>query len=358
MSTVISRKQELNPADLNTVNRGIQLESITLSEGNITFLPEESEYTIQVSEGTERIRVKASTFESDSFYTVKGNNNLIEGTNDIVITVTDKDGNSGQYIIHAIVGGEQKEQLSSADGQASENALMSQEISDSASDSVQSVYDDFTARVTVILQDMTAKKYQPYTYGVIGCGVIAVILWMILILKRIRMKRRMRRAQKLRLEQKEQRKQQWELAQRQQEELLQQVDQLLEKKKRVVGVVPEDDYLEEDYPEEDYPENDYSDEEDYPEEDYPENDYPEGDDSEEDDLLDDNSQARGHEEEYVENGDPENRAAAARTAAEQALVDEELDDNDAYELEEADANEEELDRWLEQLNKKDADANR
>ena len=91
--------------------------------------PDVTDYNVTVAEDVTKILVKGVTSDENSFYTVSGNTNLVKGKNEIVVTVTDKDGNIGHYYIHVQVG-EQKEQTSQSDSQPQTNQA-AQSVSES-----------------------------------------------------------------------------------------------------------------------------------------------------------------------------------------------------------------------------------
>ena len=113
-------KKEAATLERTSANEGVQLQSLTLSEGTIRFEPDVTDYNVTVAEDVTKILVKGVTSDENSFYTVSGNTNLVKGKNEIVVTVTDKDGNIGHYYIHVQVG-EQKEQTSQSDSQSQTN---------------------------------------------------------------------------------------------------------------------------------------------------------------------------------------------------------------------------------------------
>ena len=125
-------KKEAATLERTSANEGVQLQSLTLSEGTIRFEPDVTDYNVTVAEDVTKILVKGVTSDENSFYTVSGNTNLVKGKNEIVVTVTDKDGNIGHYYIHVQVG-EQKEQTSQSDSQSQTNqaakVLLSQWLS-------------------------------------------------------------------------------------------------------------------------------------------------------------------------------------------------------------------------------------
>lgn len=263
---IIKKAQEA--ATLGTVqsNQGIQLQSLSLSEGTIRFEPDVTEYYVTVSEDVTRILVKGVTYEDDSFYTVSGNSNMKNGYNDIVITVTDKDGNIGNYYIHVLVGEVQteNEEVSSVLPQENASSLSSDGIH------LEGILQDGLDEFSAFVQTVTSGNLQYMSYGVAGCGALALLLWIILFIRRLAAKRKFKRERRERLARREERKKQWEIAEQQQDVLLRQVDELLEKKKRSRGPVefqePEEEW-QEDPDFEDY--DDYEDYEDY--EDYDEN---------------------------------------------------------------------------------------
>lgn len=87
-------KKEAATLERTSANEGVQLQSLTLSEGTIRFEPDVTDYNVTVAEDVTKILVKGVTSDENSFYTVSGNTNLVKGKNEIVVTVTDKDGTS------------------------------------------------------------------------------------------------------------------------------------------------------------------------------------------------------------------------------------------------------------------------
>ena len=127
MNMIINK--EAATLERTSANEGVQLQSLTLSEGTIRFEPDVTDYNVTVAEDVTKILVKGVTSDENSFYTVSGNTNLVKGKNEIVVTVTDKDGNIGHYYIHVQVG-EQKEQTSQSDSQSQTNQA-AQSVSES-----------------------------------------------------------------------------------------------------------------------------------------------------------------------------------------------------------------------------------
>ena len=127
-------KKEAATLERTSANEGVQLQSLTLSEGTIRFEPDVTDYNVTVAEDVTKILVKGVTSDENSFYTVSGNTNLVKGKNEIVVTVTDKDGNIGHYYIHVQVG-EQKEQTSQSDSQPQTNQA-AQSVSESVASRV------------------------------------------------------------------------------------------------------------------------------------------------------------------------------------------------------------------------------
>ena len=80
-------------------NNNTNLESITLSTGNINFNKDVKEYSISVEGDVSYITVNAKPENSTSKVSVSGNTNLVQGENKIVITVTAEDGSKGTYTI-------------------------------------------------------------------------------------------------------------------------------------------------------------------------------------------------------------------------------------------------------------------
>ena len=81
-------KKEAATLERTSANEGVQLQSLTLSEGTIRFEPDVTDYNVTVAEDVTKILVKGVTSDENSFYTVSGNTNLVKGKNEIVVTVT------------------------------------------------------------------------------------------------------------------------------------------------------------------------------------------------------------------------------------------------------------------------------
>ena len=220
MNMIINK--EAATLERTSANEGVQLQSLTLSEGTIRFEPDVTDYNVTVAEDVTKILVKGVTSDENSFYTVSGNTNLVKGKNEIVVTVTDKDGNIGHYYIHVQVG-EQKEQTSQSDSQSQTNQA-AQSVSESVAKpgDENELLSNTVNEFKTFAETVTSGNLQYVTYGVLGCGALAVVLWIAVFIRRAAAKRKARR--------KEQEKQ-WELAQTQQDILLKQVDELLEKKR-------------------------------------------------------------------------------------------------------------------------------
>ena len=238
-----------------TENKGICLQSLTLSEGTIRFEPEVTEYSINVAEDVTKILIKGITCEEDSYYTVSGNTNMVKGANEIVITVTDKDGNTGHYYIHVQVGKETEQATDKEIQQTStaEQIIQGIDIDDWLSQGAKEL-DSFTKTVT-------SGNLRYVTYSVAGCGILAAMLWIAFFIKRAMTKHRYKKEGKARRARRKEQEKQWELAQTQQDILLRQVDELLEKKKKNAYDVPREKVQESDY-------DDYDDYEAYDEDDY------------------------------------------------------------------------------------------
>ena len=237
-------KKEAATLERTSANEGVQLQSLTLSEGTIRFEPDVTDYNVTVAEDVTKILVKGVTNDENSFYTVSGNTNLVKGKNEIVVTVTDKDGNIGHYYIHVQVG-EQKEQTSQSDSQSQTNQA-AQSVSESVAKpgDENELLSNTVNEFKTFAETVTSGNLQYVTYGVLGCGALAVVLWIAVFIRRAAAKRRYKKERidihhlaknkKERNERKARRKEQekqWELAQTQQDILLKQVDELLEKKK-------------------------------------------------------------------------------------------------------------------------------
>lgn len=243
--------KEAATLERTSANEGVQLQSLTLSEGTIRFEPDVTDYNVTVAEDVTRILVKGVTSDEDSFYTVSGNTNMVKGKNEIVVTVTDKDGKTGNYYIHVQVGEQvEQESASQASSQSSQNSQ------GSAQAGPQELLSKLPGEFQVFAQTVTSGNLQYVTYGVLGCGVLAVVLWIAVFARRAAAKRRYKKEKKARLAHRKEQEKQWELAQIQQDILLKQVDELLEKKKTRGPKVREEEPEDFDYEDEGYTEDD------------------------------------------------------------------------------------------------------
>lgn len=243
---MINKKEEAATLENPAVNEGVRLKSLTLSEGTIRFEPDVAEYDITVDAGVSKILVKGITYDEDSFYTVSGNSNMKSGYNDIVITVTDKEGNTGHYYIHVLVGEKQTEEKQTGQEETAQ-ALISdtappadKEAFEGLEKLLQSGLDELDSFVEAV----TADRFQYVTYGVLCCGALALFLWILVFFRRLAAKRRYKKARRERLAHREERQKQWELAEQQQDLLLKQVDELLDRKKKSRGPVSLEEPLE------------------------------------------------------------------------------------------------------------------
>ncbi len=243
--------KEAATLERTSANEGVQLQSLTLSEGTIRFEPDVTDYNVTVAEDVTRILVKGVTSDEDSFYTVSGNTNMVKGKNEIVVTVTDKDGKTGNYYIHVQVGEQvEQESASQASSQSSQNSQ------GSAQAGPQELLSKLPGEFQAFAQTVTSGNLQYVTYGVLGCGVLAVVLWIAVFARRAAAKRRYKKEKKARLAHRKEQEKQWELAQTQQDILLKQVDELLEKKKTRGPKVREEEPEDFDYEDEGYTEDD------------------------------------------------------------------------------------------------------
>lgn len=270
--------KEAATLERTSANEGVQLQSLTLSEGTIRFEPDVTDYNVTVAEDVTKILVKGVTSDENSFYTVSGNTNMVKGKNEIVVTVTDKDGNTGNYYIHVQVGEQAEQESASQDAQqnsqvSQSQAADSQNVQSSQAQNSQGASQggpqEFLSNAAdefqTFAQTVTSGNLQYVTYGVLGCGALAVILWIAVFVRRAAAKRRYKKEKKARLARRKEQEKQWELAQTQQDILLKQVDELLEKKKtrgpKVREEEPEDfDYEDEGYTEDDDDYGDYDEE--------------------------------------------------------------------------------------------------
>lgn len=243
--------KEAATLERTSANEGVQLQSLTLSEGTIRFEPDVTDYNVTVAEDVTRILVKGVTSDEDSFYTVSGNTNMVKGKNEIVVTVTDKDGKTGNYYIHVQVGEQvEQESASQTSSQSSQNSQ------GSAQAGPQELLSKLPGEFQAFAQTVTSGNLQYVTYGVLGCGVLAVVLWIAVFARRAAAKRRYKKEKKARLAHRKEQEKQWELAQTQQDILLKQVDELLEKKKTRGPKVREEEPEDFDYEDEGYTEDD------------------------------------------------------------------------------------------------------
>lgn len=232
--------KEAATLERTSANEGVQLQSLTLSEGTIRFEPDVTDYNVTVAEDVTKILVKGVTSDENSFYTVSGNTNMGKGKNEIVVTVTDKDGNTGNYYIHVQVGEQVEEDSQAADSLSSQSSqAQNLQASSQSAQTSQGATQDHSQELLSKLPDefqtfaqtVTSGNLQYVTYGVLGCGALAVVLWIAVFVRRAAAKRRYKKERKARLARKKEQEKQWELAQTQQDILLKQVDELLEKKK-------------------------------------------------------------------------------------------------------------------------------
>ena len=240
--------KEAATLERTSANEGVQLQSLTLSEGTIRFDPDVTDYNVTVAEDVTKILVKGVTSDENSFYTVSGNTNMQKGKNEIVVTVTDKDGNTGNYYIHVQVGKPVEQESSSQDSQsaqsqaadaANDQSAQTQSLQASSQNSQNASQSDPQALLSnaadefqTFAQTVTSGNLQYVTYGVLGCGALAVVLWIAVFARRAAAKRRYKKEKKKRLARRKEQEKEWELAQTQQDILLKQVDELLEKKTR------------------------------------------------------------------------------------------------------------------------------
>ena len=188
MNMIINK--EAATLERTSANEGVQLQSLTLSEGTIRFEPDVTDYNVTVAEDVTKILVKGVTSDENSFYTVSGNTNLVKGKNEIVVTVTDKDGNIGHYYIHVQVG-EQKEQTSQSDSQSQTNQA-AQSVSESVAKpgDENELLSNTVNEFKTFAETVTSGNLQYVTYGVLGCGALAVVLWIAVFIRRAAAKRR------------------------------------------------------------------------------------------------------------------------------------------------------------------------
>ena len=187
MNMIINK--EAATLERTSANEGVQLQSLTLSEGTIRFEPDVTDYNVTVAEDVTKILVKGVTSDENSFYTVSGNTNLVKGKNEIVVTVTDKDGNIGHYYIHVQVG-EQKEQTSQSDSQSQTNRA-AQSVSESVAKpgDENELLSNTVNEFQTFAETVTSGNLQYVTYGVLGCGALAVVLWIAVFIRRAAAKR-------------------------------------------------------------------------------------------------------------------------------------------------------------------------
>ena len=88
MNMIINK--EAATLERTSANEGVQLQSLTLSEGTIRFEPDVTDYNVTVAEDVTKILVKGVTSDENSFYTVSVNTYIVNGKNEIVFTVSDR----------------------------------------------------------------------------------------------------------------------------------------------------------------------------------------------------------------------------------------------------------------------------
>lgn len=76
--------------------------SVNSYDLNTEFSKENQTYFVTVNSDTESLEIISSTENSNSKINIYGNENLQEGTNKILITVTAENGNVRNYRIYAI----------------------------------------------------------------------------------------------------------------------------------------------------------------------------------------------------------------------------------------------------------------
>ena len=69
MNMIINK--EAATLERTSANEGVQLQSLTLSEGTIRFEPDVTDYNVTVAEDVTKILVKGVTSDENSFYTVR-----------------------------------------------------------------------------------------------------------------------------------------------------------------------------------------------------------------------------------------------------------------------------------------------
>lgn len=183
------------------------LVSLEIDPGSLEFDPKITEYTVQLEENVSKMLVKAKPSEGGS-YTVSGNSALVQGQNEVRVTVKDQDGRQTIYRIFAVVGEEE-----SSDSYSTEEVMTVASKESSLS---------FT-------QHMMTGTNCYVTAGICGCAFLAVILWCVFAVKRTRVKRYEKQLAIQREQERKRRQEHYEQVKQQEEELLRQIDRLKEK---------------------------------------------------------------------------------------------------------------------------------
>lgn len=199
-------------SDRSIEGEGPALVSLEIDPGSLEFDPKVTEYTVQLEENVSKMLIKAKASEGAS-YTVSGNSALARGHNEVRITVKDQDGRQTVYRIFAVVG----EEESSAS--SSEEEVMTAAVKETSL--------SFTQHI------MTGTN-RYVTAGIGGCALLAVILWCVFAVKRMRVKRYEKQLAVQREQERKHRQARYEQAKQQEEELLRQIDRLKEKSRAYV----------------------------------------------------------------------------------------------------------------------------
>lgn len=204
------------------------LTSVEVEPGGIIFDPMVNEYTIKLEDGVNRILVRARTADADARYTVS-DTDLVQGRNEIMITVTGSDGMQNIYRLHVIVG----EELETETEEVSqmETAKMTEALQQTVNAGVQSQ----TEASLSFMEHITTGNNRYITIGICGCAGFALLLWIAFAIKRVRTAHEKKRQMEQRQLAKQEREKRFEMARMQQEELLRQIDEL-KRKSRSTGL--------------------------------------------------------------------------------------------------------------------------
>ncbi|MBQ8638695.1 MAG: cadherin-like beta sandwich domain-containing protein [Lachnospiraceae bacterium] len=194
-----------------------QLEMLEINPGGISFQPDVYEYTVQVAEDVTKILVKGKA-KAGHTYTINGNSNLSPGVNEVTVTVTGEDYEQTVYRIRVLVGeGKETETVTltenQTDGQPQETAAVTESAASTES----------------FLHHITTGTNRYITIGIGVCAALSVVLWISFLIKRMLVKRQRERLKAAREEKRRQTKERVEMARKQEEELLLQIERLTQK---------------------------------------------------------------------------------------------------------------------------------